>query len=130
MDISNQDDIIDSRDVIARIEEIQEEMNPDNDPDLNTNITNNDWQNLSDELAVLQDLAEEGSASPDWEYGETLIRDSYFKTYAQDLAEDIGAVNTDSTWPNNCIDWEEAASELQIDYSCIEYDGVDYWIRS
>ena len=64
----------------------------------------------------------------DW-YPVTLIRDSYFKTYAMDLAEDIGAINFDATWPNNCIDWDKAARELRMDYTAVTFDGVDYWTR-
>jgi hypothetical protein len=28
-----------------------------------------------------------------------------------------------------CIDWNEAASELQMDYTAVEFDGVTYWVR-
>lgn len=85
----------------------------------------------ADEYRALKELAEEAAQySEDWEYGATLVRDSYFETYAQELAEDIGAVNNDATWPNNCIDWERAARELQLDYTAVDFDGVQYWIRS
>lgn len=36
--------------------------------------------------------------------------------FAQNLAEDIGAIDEDAAWPNNCIDWERAARELEGDY--------------
>jgi len=115
--LTKYDDIIDSRDVIARIEELEESC-----------------EDLDDaaELKALRDLVDEASGSPDWEYGETLIRDTYFKDYAQYLAEDIGAIATAAThgWPYTCIDWDKAARELQMDYTCVEFDGVDYWIRS
>jgi hypothetical protein len=32
-------------------------------------------------------------------------------------------------WPRNCIDWKEAAEQLQQDYSCVEFDGTTYWYR-
>jgi hypothetical protein len=82
------------------------------------------------EYATLKSLADEASGyAPDWEHGETLIRDSYFKEYAMGLAEDIGAINKDASWPNTCIDWEQAAHELQMDYTSVDFDGVTYWIR-
>ena len=82
------------------------------------------------ELATLQALADKASGyAPDWEYGEALIRDTYFQEYAEQLAEDIGAINSDATWPNNFIDWEAATEALQQDYTQVEFDGVDYWIR-
>ena len=115
-EITNSDDIIDSRDVIARIDELEGMDERDDDEDA--------------ELAALKALAEEGEASPDWTYGETLIRESYFQEYAQQLAEDIGAIDPKATWPMNCIDWEQAAKELRYDYTTIDFDGVEYLIRS
>jgi antirestriction protein len=46
--------------------------------------------------------------------------------FAQQLAEDIGAVTEGLTWPNNCIDWKHAARELMYDY--FESDG--YYFRN
>lgn len=37
--------------------------------------------------------------------------------FAEQLAEDLGLINSDAQWPNNCIDWEQAAKELMYDYS-------------
>lgn len=81
------------------------------------------------ELELLEALAEEAGGSGDWQYGETLILDSEFESYAETLAEDIGAVpNPD--WPLNCIDWKQAAAELQQDYTNVTFGDYDYWIRS
>lgn len=114
-DISNSDDIIDSRDVIARIEELEAQPELDEED--------------SEELCNLQALASEGEAYPDWKDEETLIHEDYFETYAQDLAQDIGLIKDDASWPYTCIDWERAASELAHDYSTIEFGGVTYYIR-
>jgi len=40
------------------------------------------------------------------------------KDFAQQLAEDIGAIDPKAGWPNNCINWEWAAQELMYDYAC------------
>jgi hypothetical protein len=141
-EISNTDDVIDSRDVIARIEELQNERDnwqetnelPDF-PGYDEAEEGSKWYEWEEseeglELKALLDLQNDAEGSPDWQYGETLIRDSYFQDYAEQLAEDIGAINSDATWPNNCIDWEKAASELQQDYMLVNFDGVDYWIRA
>ena len=64
----------------------------------------------------------------DW-YPLTLIRDSYFKDYTQELAEEIDAIPNNAQWPCTCIDWEQAAQELRMDYSSTEYDGVTYWYQ-
>ena len=113
--IYNTEDIIDSRDIIERIEYLQ----------------GSDDKDELEELAALERVAQKGEDySPDWRYGEALIRDSYFKEYAQELAEDIGAISNDQSWPNTCIDWDQAARELQMDYTCVDFDGAEYWIRS
>ena len=126
-EIINTEDVIDSRDVIERIGDL-ESMIEDNEEE-----AEEDQEDLTDEkeeLEILKALAEEASGSSDWPHGEALIRHSYFEEYAQELAEDIGAINRDMSWPNNCIDWEQAARELQMDYMNVDFDGVEYWIRA
>ena len=117
-EITNREDIIDSRDIIARIEWLEDAAEAETIDDDET-----------EELAALKALADEADCSPDWPHGETLIRDSYFKEYAQDLADDIGAIDLNANWPACCIDWDEAAAMLQQDYMSVTFDGVEYWIR-
>lgn len=64
----------------------------------------------------------------DW-YPVTAIRESYFQTYAQELADDIGSTTADAKWPYTCIDWEQAARELRMDYTGADFDGVTYYFR-
>lgn len=113
-EISNNEDVIDSRDVIARIEWLADTEDDDEKA----------------ELAALQALADkaEGYCS-DWSYGATLIRDSYFTQYAEELADDIGAIDCNVGWPLTCIDWDQAAKELKQDYTAVDFDGETYWIR-
>lgn len=118
--ISNLDDMINSSDVIARIEELLEARPLDTEDNA--------------ELNALMSLAEEGEGAADWHYGETLIRDSYFQEYAENLADELGyleqgAQGAQPTWPFTCIDWEKAADELQTDYFSVDFDGITYWIR-
>lgn len=83
-----------------------------------------------EELHALKELAEQCERySGDWKYGATLIRDDYFEEYAQELAEDLGLINGNASWPNNCIDWEQAANDLKYDYTSVDFNGVTYWIR-
>jgi antirestriction protein len=115
-EISNSEDIIDSRDVIERIAELTEDEDRTEDE--------------TAELEALKALAEEGADyAPDWSYGEALIRDSYFVTYAQELADDIGAIDSKASWPLTCIDWEQAARDLRMDYTAVDFGGVTYWVR-
>jgi len=45
--------------------------------------------------------------------------------FAQDIAEDTGALPKDFVWPLYCINWEHAARELMMDYE--EHEG--YYFR-
>lgn len=36
--------------------------------------------------------------------------------FARDMAEQLGSVDKNVSWPMNCIDWGQAASELMYDY--------------
>jgi hypothetical protein len=117
---NSNDDVIDSRDVIEAIAELEEQRDAGNDY----------GDEEAEELEALQAFAEDGQDCADWEYGEAFIRDSHFEDYAYELAEDIGAIKRDESWPANCIDWEQAARELQMDYTPIEFNGVTYWARS
>lgn len=135
-EISNADDIIDSRDVIARIETLENEqadlLNGAQYDDLTpeARAAFDEWEGeYGKELDDLRKLADEASGSPNWQYGEGLIRDDYFEAYARDLAEDCGMIPRGLKWPCNCIDWEQAARELQADYFSVDFGGVEYWIR-
>jgi len=120
---TNSDDMIDSRDVIAAIDELESEI-ADFDGD------SDDLGDLERELVNLKALVDQAESCGDWRHGAGLIADSYFEDYARQLAEDIGAIGRDAQWPCNCIDWEKATSELQHDYTSVTFDGETYWVRS
>lgn len=114
------DDILDSRDIEKRIDELKDIEGSDCALDSEEIV----------ELAALIAFRDDAQPyCPDWLYGESLIKDSYFETYARELADEIGAALKNPTWPNNCIDWEKAARELQEDYSSAELMGETYWFR-
>lgn len=116
-------DIIDSRDIIERIEELEGER------DAATEESPFDEES-AEELAKLTKLQEEAQGyCPDWTHGAALIAYSYFETYAEELADDIGAIDRNASWPVNCIDWTQAARELQQDYTSVEYGSTTYWVR-
>jgi len=48
------------------------------------------------------------------------------ENFAQELAEEIGALSDNEKWPYTCIDWKLAARELMYDY--FEVDG--YYFRN
>ncbi|KKL11232.1 hypothetical protein LCGC14_2547890 [marine sediment metagenome] len=122
-EITNSQDTIDSRDIIERIEYL-------GDLKERTELEGDSFDEDEEaELTNLRALTEEASDYSEWEFGVTLINDSYFQEYAQELAEDIGAISSDAQWPLGCIDWEWAAKELQMDYTAADFDGVTYLFR-
>jgi hypothetical protein len=146
MTISNTDDVIDSRDVIARIEELRDTLealreefdsNPANDGVDFANWSRNQTAMTSaevDELAALEKLAEEASGSPDWTYGESLIRESYFTDYIEQLIDDCYEMPKELNsgewpWRHVTVDYEAAAEEAKADYIDCDFDGVTYLIR-
>jgi len=109
-------DTLDSRDIIARIEDLLAHQN-----DLNA-----DEQH---ELDALLSLEEDAKVAPHWPCGVTLVNDRYFEAHAYALAEDDVGQNTLKRWPYTCIDWEQAALDLQQrEYQPCTYQGQTFWI--
>ena len=140
-------DLIDVRDIIARFEELdeaREALRTEFDEiEANEGVDFDNWERnqigydedeaqeramLESLLAELNGMGGDEQWRGDW-YPVTLIKDSYFEEYAQELAEDVGAVNKDAAWPNNCIDWTAAAEMLQQDYSTVDIGESTYWTR-
>ena len=53
----------------------------------------------------------------------------WYGSCAVELAEDCGMIPDGLAWPLTCIDWVQAAEELQQDYMSYEFDGYTYWVR-
>jgi hypothetical protein len=122
--IDNNDDVIDSRQVIDRIEELEliREAMPN---------AVEDWPGAdeAEELATLQALADEASQySEDWQYGVSLIRRSAWVEVCKMLLEDCGGIPKDL--PHYVvIDWEATAENMEADYTSVDFGGVEYLIR-
>lgn len=133
MTFSNYDDVIDSRDVIARIEELEDTLQSAYD-EFADRISWKNWlkdeTNHDDieEFNILSELARECSDyASDWDYGETLIRRSYFEPYMDEMVEDCYTLPKDMPyWMSITLDYDA----LEQDYTSVDYDGVEYLIRS
>lgn len=137
-EIDNSEDVIDSRDVIERIEELEadleheKELLADHPEEPNTPARQTRLDNIAEieaELNPLKALEEEAEGyAPDWEYGATLIRDSYFTEYAEELIKDCDGLPREI--PHYIvIDWEATAKNIQVDYTSVDFAGVTYWVR-
>ena len=135
---------LDSRDIIERFEELKEiyERHAELD-DMEDGERDEDEQQEYEDLEYLFDgdecdeycllkafIEAVSDYYSDWQYGVQFIHDSYFTEYAQQLAEDIGAIARDVSWPSCHIDWEDAADSLKIDYTSYNVADTTYWARS
>lgn len=130
-------DTIDTRDLIEYMENLEQEHGEIKAQIEEMESLGDDSETLRGlmrDLTELEDLADglkyakqEAEENTEWEYGETLIRDSYWIEYTQDLASECYTLP--DTWPFRCIDWKQAARELQYDYTYVEIDGEIYWFR-
>lgn len=127
-------DIIDVRDIIARVEGLEDETADDNFPVTRAIVADESLADRRYELqaltAILDDLKGNGGDEQwrgDW-YPVTLICDSYFTEYARELLEDCGDVPRNMpSWVE--IDWDATARNVRGDYTCTAIDGVTYWYR-
>jgi hypothetical protein len=131
--------VIDVRDVMARVEELETTLEDAQPMDDDERILSADGsEDLTEQLeefqrltALLSDLEGNGG-DEEWRgawYPITLVCDSYFESFAQDEAESLGLINNEVRWPYTCINWEQAAEDLKSDYSTVEFDGITYWYR-
>jgi hypothetical protein len=138
--ISNQDDIIDSREIIERIEELKELIEGEGLRAYRSMLPSKYFEDTCaeyrKELNALEALAKEaGDYSSDWIHGEQLIRRSHFVDYIAELISDCYELPkelTSGSWPYRhiTIDYEAAADEAEHDYTSVDFDGVEYLIRS
>jgi hypothetical protein len=136
-EISNAQDVMDSRDVIERFEEITadvEALAEEAEQELDDFLKDNESDEAM-EYKTLKRVCEDGENSPDWVYGETLIRDSYFTDYIEELINDCYEMPKEINsggwpWRHITIDFEAAADEAKQDYYDIDFDGVTYWVRA
>ena len=165
-DIDNSQDLLDSQDIIERIEELESEQDsyveeyeeakeeadeqgepterladainalstfwdlpPEEIDDAVAGFRNPaDEYNGDEELHQLKKLADQLEGYGDWEHGETLIRESYFVEYVEDLLKDCGDLPKDIPW-YIVIDWEATARHIRMDYTEGNFDGVTYLMR-
>lgn len=125
------------------LDDLQDEYNALKDDLYEGNITSEETKRYH----AIVDFVDECGIDPDdnfWNDRGPGIPKHMFSEYAEELAREINPAfweNQDSfgygsnepitnTWPLNCIDWEQAARELQYDYSLVTFDGEEYYVRA
>lgn len=150
--VHNNQSTIDSRDIIARIEELtatrdwlyeslEECQAAYNYHDSDDTKSTPEWFELTnaraalaewheseeaEELTSLRAVAAVGEDSPDWQHGETLIRRSYFVEYISELINDCYPIPKEMTggeWP-----WRHVTIDYEAaaDEAESDYIAVDF----
>lgn len=154
--ISSSDRVIDSRDVIERIEELESDRETlaaeldearealesieRGEPVARDEATRAveaasaalaEWDASDDaaELATLRALAEQCEGYGDWSHGETLIHRDYWTGYVQELLQDLDVLPRDMP-AYLVIDWDATAGNIEADYMSVDFDGAEYLMRS
>ncbi len=126
-DISNSQDTLDVRDIIARVEELESEIDNMKDAGTSHEMETIEFEALHQLLNEMKGNGGDEQWKGDW-YPVTMIRDSYFETAMDELLEDIGEMKSYDKIPSYLkitVDYDA----LQSDYTSVEYDGVMYWYR-
>ena len=147
----NTSNTIDSRDVIARIEELEAELTTEYEQYEEEYLSKTseaaggapeyeDWLMLDDtfekeELITLKKLADQAESSPDWLHGEQLINAEYFTQYIEELINDCYEMPKEINsgewpWRHVTIDYEAAAEEAKQDYMEVDFNGNTFLIRA
>jgi hypothetical protein len=115
-------DVIDVRDLMDRIEELEPEIDAVGEGE---HIT--EWKAIWRILEELRDNGGDEQWRGHW-YPSYLVQDAHFMDYARELLEDCGTIPRDlPSWVE--IDWVATARNVRIDYTPISIDGVTYWYR-
>lgn len=145
-EIHNNMDIINSRDIIKRINELnedyedfetwiadatKEEPTAEEREELETLLDEfEDWKaDYGEELYYLNQLQEEMRYNREWEDGLTMIHEDFFEEYCESRCIDVGYISRDfPSWI--VIDWEATAENMKEDYSEVEFNGNIYYYSS
>ena len=141
---NNQDEIIDSRDIIARIEELEGELDAVKEDNAGMPLIEETWEWIdvnvkqwheSDEgieLKELQALAAECEGYSDWSHGTELIREDYFVEHITRIIDDCYELPRGDGWPYThlTMDYEAAAKDAEQDYALVSFGNQDYFIRN
>lgn len=119
----------DSREVIARIEELEAFLENANDPELSDADREDALDEFDvDEYEALTELRDEADHLSDWEHGETFIREDAFTDYAMEMLQDVGYLPADLPgWV--VIDEDATADNMKVDYNEFEFMGTTYFAR-
>ena len=137
--------MIDTRDLVEKREELQTDLvNSFNDyfdteledfDELIKHIDNSDNEDVEEwrddkvyDFEHIDEINELEDEIVEFPFGETLIPNDDFTEYCKDLVEyDLGNV---PGFIKDNINWDGVASDLEVDYSSVTYQGESYLVRA
>lgn len=131
-------DIINVRDIMERVEELEGEMESRDDAEAGVCIDAElvgERQKLLDILGELHACASRRFPPLRWRgdwYPQQLIavdnHPSAWTDYVREMLEDCGIIPKDlPAWVH--IDWERTAKDVQVDYTSVDINGRTYFYR-
>jgi hypothetical protein len=118
--ITGNEDWLDSRDIQERLEWLESFDDED--------LTDEEKEEYN-ELYRFREYMIEHYDKDSWSWGFLFIRDEYFTEYAEEFANEVGAIDDKQYWLTKHIDWDAVASDMQDDYWEVDFFGNTYWTR-
>lgn len=118
--ITGYEDYLDSRDMQERLDYLDSLDDDD--------LTDDEKEEYNELFRVREELIA-NSGEEAWGWGYQFIRDTFFPDYAEEFANDVGAIDDKQYWLTCHIDWEGVARDMQMDYWQVEIFGSLYWTR-
>lgn len=108
---SDEDEMQEAREVLVELSKLSGDLNQESDATDGDSVS----EALNDAMGY---------------YGPTLISEDYFPDYAEEFVTDCGYISDDMPeMIRNNIDWSGIAEDMKVDYTCVTFDGSDWYIR-
>ena len=138
---------IDTRDLAEKRDELQTDLvNSFNDyfdteledfGDLISYIDNSDNEDVEEwrddkvyDFEHINEINELEDETTEFPFGETLIPEDDFTEYCEDMVEICYNLKDVPDFIKYNINWDGVASDLEVDYSSVTYQGVSYLVRA
>jgi hypothetical protein len=111
--IDNSEDILDSRNIQERIDELSEVEESE--------LEDYELEELNNLIGIKDGIGD----NENWEFGITFIRDSYFEEDSEEFAYDCMGIERGGM--TQYVDWGRFAGDRKNDFQSIDFDGETYW---
>lgn len=120
MNINYTDDILNTKDLAARLEELEQSL---------AGLTPDQLNDVCEDVNELNELkAVRDTIGNDWLIGIELVNeDHYFESYVRDQEENNGTLDNIPSYI--VIDWEQTAENIKSDYSVVDLMGATFYYQ-